>query len=340
MQQARAVRDDRDRRWPGRPRSRLPPASRQGRSFVILDAQRARRRQLASALGLLEALLAGEPRRPPGHAVPRAGDLVSDRGRDGRLPREPMPRSSSCRCAQGSASTLSRRRTVATSPPAGGTRFEADNVVIATGVFQKPHVPEFASELDPSITQLHSSAYRNLSQLQEGNVLVVGASHSGSDIAFEAASTHEVVLSGRDTGQLPAPVESRRGRFLFRGLFFVGTHVLTVDTPPAGRCGRTSGTAVRRSSGTGGRICALPASSACSNARLASTAGCPCSRAGASSRSGTSSGAPASARTTPGSASRSSSVTTGSRCSTAASSRRRPACTSSGCRSCTRSRRC
>ena len=114
---------------------------------------------------------------------------------------------------------------------AGDGRFEADNVVVATGVFQKPHVPDFAGELDPAITQLHSNAYRNLSQLQDGPVLVVGASHSGSDIAFEAASTHEVVLSGKDTGQIPAPIESRRGRLFFRGLFLVGTHVLTVDTP-------------------------------------------------------------------------------------------------------------
>jgi putative flavoprotein involved in K+ transport len=114
---------------------------------------------------------------------------------------------------------------------AGDRHFEADNVVVATGVFQKPHVPDFASDLDPSTTQLHSSAYRSLSQLQDGPVLVVGASHSGSDIAFETASRHEVVLSGKDNGQLPAPVESRRGRLLFRGLFVVGTHVLTVDTP-------------------------------------------------------------------------------------------------------------
>jgi putative flavoprotein involved in K+ transport len=115
---------------------------------------------------------------------------------------------------------------------AGDDRFAAENVVVATGTFQRPHVPSFAAELDPGITQLHSCDYRNLSQLQDGPVLVVGASHSGSDIAFEASSEHEVVLSGRDTGQLPAPVESRRGRMLFRGLFFVGTHVLTVDTPP------------------------------------------------------------------------------------------------------------
>ena len=114
---------------------------------------------------------------------------------------------------------------------AGNATFEAENVVLATGVFQKPHVPHFAGDLDPSITQLHSSDYRNRSQLQPGAVLVVGASHSGSDIAFEASAEHDVVLSGKDTGQIPVPIESRRGRMLFRTLFFVGSRLLTVDTP-------------------------------------------------------------------------------------------------------------
>ena len=114
---------------------------------------------------------------------------------------------------------------------AGAKTFEADNVVVATGVMQKPVVPAFAPELDPSITQLHSSDYRSLSQLNEGPVLVVGASHSGADIAHEAAAEHETILSGRDTGQIPASVETRRGRAGFRVLFFVGSHVLTADTP-------------------------------------------------------------------------------------------------------------
>jgi putative flavoprotein involved in K+ transport len=109
--------------------------------------------------------------------------------------------------------------------------FEADNVVVATGVFKRPKTPEFAAELDPSIVQLHSNDYRNLSQLQDGPVLVVGASHSGSDIAYEASEAHSVVLSGTDTGQLPVPIESRRGRIGFRVLVFAGTHFLTVNTP-------------------------------------------------------------------------------------------------------------
>ena len=113
----------------------------------------------------------------------------------------------------------------------GEQRFEADNVVVASGVMQEPVVPSFAPELDPCIKQLHSSAYRNLAQLQEGRLLVVGASHSGADIAYEAATEHETILSGPDTGQIPASVETRRGRAGFRALFFVGSHILTVDTP-------------------------------------------------------------------------------------------------------------
>jgi putative flavoprotein involved in K+ transport len=110
-------------------------------------------------------------------------------------------------------------------------RFEADNVIVATGVFQKPHTPEFARDLDSRITQLHSNDYRNPSQLQEGPVLVVGASHSGSDVAHEAAAMHDVILSGKDNGQLPVPLETRRGRIGFRVLYRVGTHVLNADTP-------------------------------------------------------------------------------------------------------------
>jgi putative flavoprotein involved in K+ transport len=110
-------------------------------------------------------------------------------------------------------------------------QFEAANVVVATGVFKRPYTPTFAGELDPAITQLHSSDYRNLSQLQDGAVLVVGASHSGSDLAYEASAAHHVILSGRDTGQIPVPIESRRGRIGFRVLVFVGTHVLNVNTP-------------------------------------------------------------------------------------------------------------
>jgi putative flavoprotein involved in K+ transport len=117
---------------------------------------------------------------------------------------------------------------------AGERRIEADNVVVATGVFQHDHpvTPAFAAELAPRIRQLHSADYRSPAQLQEGPVLVVGAAHSGGDIAYEVARAgYRTLLSGRDTGQIPGDIEGRGARFLFPLLRFVATRILTVSTP-------------------------------------------------------------------------------------------------------------
>ena len=117
---------------------------------------------------------------------------------------------------------------------AGDRRFHADNVVVATGVFRQenPMVPEFASQLDPAIRQLHSADYRGPEQLQPGSVLVVGAAHSGGDIAYEVARAgFPTTLSGRDTGQIPVNIHSRLAPIVFMVLKFVWTRVLTVSTP-------------------------------------------------------------------------------------------------------------
>jgi putative flavoprotein involved in K+ transport len=115
---------------------------------------------------------------------------------------------------------------------AGERRFEAENVVVATGTMQKPVTPDFAAELEPRIVQLHSADYRDPSQLQEGSVLVVGAAHSGGDIAFELAGAgYPTVLSGRDTGQIPVPWDSRRIRLAWPVVKFLWTRVFTVNTP-------------------------------------------------------------------------------------------------------------
>ncbi|MFL5581903.1 MAG: flavin-containing monooxygenase [Gemmatimonadaceae bacterium] len=86
---------------------------------------------------------------------------------------------------------------------AGGATYEADNVVVATGAFQRPRVPAVAARLAPSIHQVHSSRYRNPFELPEGPALVVGAGNSGAQIAIELAKYRRVWLAGRDTGHLP-----------------------------------------------------------------------------------------------------------------------------------------
>src|SRR5215213_1461344 len=114
---------------------------------------------------------------------------------------------------------------------AGDRRFEADHVVVASGAYQSPWVPAFAPELDPGIVQLHSSEYRNPSQLQEGGVLVVGAANSGAEIALDVSRDHLTWLSGRHPGQEPTRPGSRLDRLLTPVIWFVLQHVLTVKTP-------------------------------------------------------------------------------------------------------------
>ncbi len=113
----------------------------------------------------------------------------------------------------------------------GGRAFAADNVVIATGACHTPKVPQFVSELDRQIIQLHSSSYKGPAQLSEGAVLVVGAGNSGAEIAYEVARTHRTLLSGRGTGEIPVPHGAGAAIFALPLVKFMGTHVLNMDTP-------------------------------------------------------------------------------------------------------------
>jgi putative flavoprotein involved in K+ transport len=117
---------------------------------------------------------------------------------------------------------------------AGDLRFDADNVIVAMGNFQRPSTPAFAAELDPKIRQLHSIEYRNSGQLRDGSVLIVGAGNSGAEIAFELVrASHKIWMAGPSTGNVPFRVDgpaARLGltRFLFRVVFH---RVLSVANP-------------------------------------------------------------------------------------------------------------
>jgi putative flavoprotein involved in K+ transport len=117
---------------------------------------------------------------------------------------------------------------------AGDQHFEADHVVIAMSNYQIPKIPAFAKDMNPGIVQIHSFDYRDMSQLQEGSVLVVGAGNSGSELALEAArNDRDVWLAGRDTGHIPFDIEGTLAklimvRFVIRFLFH---RILTTDTP-------------------------------------------------------------------------------------------------------------
>jgi putative flavoprotein involved in K+ transport len=115
---------------------------------------------------------------------------------------------------------------------AGERYLEANNVVVAMSSWQRPRVPQFASDIDPGIMQLHVADYRNPRQLRDGDALVVGAGNSGAEVAMDVAGTRRVWLSGPNTGHLPFRPESAVGRVLMPFIGRVVFHrVLTTSTP-------------------------------------------------------------------------------------------------------------
>lgn len=109
--------------------------------------------------------------------------------------------------------------------PSGTVR--ARQVVVATGPFQRPLVPSLAANAD--VPQLHSSNYRNPSQIPVGaRVLVVGAANSGLQIAAELAATNRVsVAVGSRSPELPQRI---LGRDLFFWLSRSGFFTLPADS--------------------------------------------------------------------------------------------------------------
>jgi putative flavoprotein involved in K+ transport len=87
--------------------------------------------------------------------------------------------------------------------------WRCDTVVVASGAFGVPRVPPFADAVPSAVTTLTPFEYRNVEQLGEGGVLVVGASATGVQIAAE------IQRSGRQVTM--AVGEHVRGPRLYRG---------------------------------------------------------------------------------------------------------------------------
>jgi putative flavoprotein involved in K+ transport len=106
--------------------------------------------------------------------------------------------------------------------------YEAQQVVIATGPFQTPVVPQLARDLGEDVAQMHSAAYRSAESVPGGRVLVVGGGNTGYQIAEELSASREVHLS---IGSRQTPLPQRiLGRDLFWYLEKTGVIQKTVDS--------------------------------------------------------------------------------------------------------------
>jgi putative flavoprotein involved in K+ transport len=113
-----------------------------------------------------------------------------------------------------------------------GRAMTADQVVIATGPFQTPYVPEFAGRLAREVFQTHSTGYRRSSDVPGRRVLVVGGGNTGFQIAKELSAAHEVYLS---VGSRQTPLPQR---LLGRDLFWWLTKSRLLNTTVDSRLGR------------------------------------------------------------------------------------------------------
>jgi putative flavoprotein involved in K+ transport len=103
---------------------------------------------------------------------------------------------------------------------------EADNVVVATGPYQRAIMPALLDD-DTKIFQLHASRYTNPGQLPPGAVLVVGSGASGAQITEELfRSGRRVYLSAGRHTRLP---RRYRGRDLIWWLSALGLDQTTVE---------------------------------------------------------------------------------------------------------------
>jgi putative flavoprotein involved in K+ transport len=110
--------------------------------------------------------------------------------------------------------------------PAG--TIHADQVIVATGPFQKPRIPEFAASVAPDVHQTHSTGYRRPTDVPPGRVVVVGGGNTGYQIAEELAGGHQVVLA---VGSRQTPLPQRLfGRQVFWWLAKLGVLSATVES--------------------------------------------------------------------------------------------------------------
>ena len=109
---------------------------------------------------------------------------------------------------------------------------EADNVVIATGLYQAPKIPQFSERIPLNVLQIHSMEYKNPSLLPDGAVLVVGTGQSGAQIAEELyQSARKVYLSVGTAGRVPRRYRGRDVNDWFTRMGMFDTKVQELKSP-------------------------------------------------------------------------------------------------------------
>jgi putative flavoprotein involved in K+ transport len=121
----------------------------------------------------------------------------------------------------------------------GGEQIQARNVVIATGLYQKPKIPPFSADFPAGIAQLHSDAYRNPQGLLPGAVLVVGSAQSGAQITEELYEAgRKVYLAVGRAGRTPRRYRGRDANWWLEKLGHYDLTAADLPSPKARFAGK------------------------------------------------------------------------------------------------------
>jgi len=103
----------------------------------------------------------------------------------------------------------------------------ADQVVVATGGYHTPRLPDWADALPRQIEQVHSRDYKCPESLPEGEVLVVGSGQSGCQIAEDLwRAGRKVHLA---VGNAPRCARRHRGKDVVEWLELMGHYDVSLE---------------------------------------------------------------------------------------------------------------
>lgn len=97
---------------------------------------------------------------------------------------------------------------------ADGKQYQTRSIIVATGSFNRPHMPQFPGQEAFKGELMHSVSYHHPMLYRGKHITVVGAGNSAIQIAVELAQVAKVTLTSR------APIKFQRQRILGRDIHF------------------------------------------------------------------------------------------------------------------------
>jgi putative flavoprotein involved in K+ transport len=141
------------------------------------------------------------------------------------------------------APIIARTTVTRVTPAAAGYRVSTTRgdwlcraVVAATGAFNVPMIPRIAGGVPPGVAQVTAREYRNPAQLDEGAVLVVGASATGLQLAQEIRqSGRSVTLAVGEHVRMPRVYRDRDVQWWMLNSGILDQRIEEIDDPQRGR---------------------------------------------------------------------------------------------------------